>query len=306
MSKSPAKMLGFMRLFTCVVSLVLLACPNLSTAEGNSTLPLAVIAKHGSANPSPLLPTEIKVEEDGKEVNNLELTRRQEEEPLLWIVVLDASNSQKDEFEIKRKAAIDVVRSVVGPKDRVLGITFDTVVEVEQEGPEKVIELFKNARFGGGSAVFDALYLGSKLSVKLSPALASSVMIVFTDGDDNMSHVPAKEAITKLQQDGVACFPMFLDATNSSPQGSTFLQDLAERTGGALLSFKKNQNAASVLKQWEPTLRRRFLVSYSMAESTPAVESKSKTFVQHRIKIKSDRKDLIFLYPRQRIEQIAK
>jgi hypothetical protein len=97
---------------------------------------------------------------------------------------------------------------------------------------------------------------------------------------------------------------MFFNGHNSPDVGGRFLLYVAERTGGALLSFKKNESAAHVLKQWEPTLRRRFLVSYSIAEPAAVTGSKSKSkIVRHDIKIKSDRKDLIFLYPRHRIEQ---
>jgi VWFA-related protein len=242
----------------------------------------------------------LQVEEDGKSAAVIEARRRESAEPLSWFVLLDASSSQKAEFAAKQAAALKIVETVVRPGDVVYAVVFNTEIEISDAGgaKDKAVSTLTGAHAGGGTAVFDAVYRAAEYAGKQRPGAGNKVMLLFTDGDDNQSLKNSREATLMMQHHDITCFPIVIKHYNSSPRGSLFLKDIAEKTGGLVLSVQSDQDAAELLKRWEVVLRERLLIAYE----TSAPMQPSKKPIKHELKLKTDQKHLKLLYRNTRVE----
>jgi hypothetical protein len=189
--------------------------------------------------------------------------------------------------------------------DKLVGISFSYQTEFDTGTIEKVSTFFAESKLGEGTTLYDSLAEVSQYAERLHMPVGSIVLILFSDGVDNMSQLKAEKVITQLQLDGVSCFPMFLNGRNSSERGLAFLKRLADDTGGVLLTFNDQGSAGEVLKRWQPVLRRRLLASYQPAKAGLPASNTTK-LQAHQIKIRSKRDNLLFFYPKQRIEESRK
>ncbi len=129
---------------------------------------------------------------------------RETDLPLRIGLLLDTSNSIRPRLEFEQDAAIDFLNSVIRRnKDMAFLMTFDNEPEVIQDYTGDLALLTKairKQRAGGGTALNDAIY---KATEKLSnPPLPQTgnpevrrVLVVISDGDDNLSDRALSDAI---------------------------------------------------------------------------------------------------------------
>ncbi|MGB9242024.1 MAG: VWA domain-containing protein [Candidatus Acidiferrales bacterium] len=129
---------------------------------------------------------------------------RETDLPLRIGLLLDTSNSIRPRLEFEQDAAIDFLNSVIRrDKDMAFLMIFDNEPEVIQDYTGDLALLTKairRQRAGGGTALNDAIY---KATEKLSnPPLPKTgnpevrrVLVVISDGDDNLSDRALSEAI---------------------------------------------------------------------------------------------------------------
>lgn len=295
-------MLGFM-LASILFGLLFFQTASTDFAKDtySATLPVALVAKKDVGNTPSLENNQIQLEEDGKQIR-FETRKRADSEPFVWILVLDASNSQRDQFERQRQAAIAIVNTVVRDSDKVIAIAFDTNIQTSGKDGTKpeAIKLLQEAHAGGGTAVFDALYFAALESRRLSTGPGGSALLVFSDGDDNQSRVSLEEAITKLQAVDVACFPLLDSRPPQLSIGLRVLEQVSEKTGGRILGFRNTSDAAALIAAWEPILRQRLLLTYAIP--SPLQADPKRKPKHHEIKIRTDRKDFAVFHRKHRIE----
>lgn len=275
--------------FACCLALIFTQQVD-PTSSSEGMLPLIVQAK--KAGPALQL-NELSLEEDGSAVKLLGLSQRNAQQPMLWVVVLDTSNSQHEEFERKRRAAIAIIESLPAT-DKFITVAFDTGSQVSKgQTRDEAVSLLRDARAGGGTALFDALALAADLAQRVSSTPGGKVMLLFTDGDDNQSRVFFDDAVERLQAADTTTFGLVLNGINSVDRGSRVLQQLTEATGGALLAFKNDVDAVKVISSWQNVLRARIFVNYERALPEKATK-------QHALHLTTQRKDLKLFYPRKR------
>src|SRR5215467_7842011 len=109
--------------------------------------------------------------------------------PLTISLLVDTSGSIRDKLRFEEEAAIEFFYSTLQRgKDKALVISFDSAVELLQDftdDPEILADKIRKIRAGGGTALYDAVYLA--VNKKLAGQEGRRVVILITDGDDNSS-----------------------------------------------------------------------------------------------------------------------
>ena len=172
--------------------------------------------------------------------------------PLRVGLVIDTSNSIRDRFKFEQEAAIEFLRSIIRPrKDQVFLMSFDTNTEVVQDFTDDIEKLTKGVhdlRAGGGTALYDAVYLAArdKLLTQSAETGVRRTIVLISDGDDNQSRAGREEALAMAQRAEVTVFAISTNMTGQEQAGDKVMRRFAEETGGrAFFPFKLQDMTAS-------------------------------------------------------------
>lgn len=207
--------------------------------------------------------------------------------PLTVALLIDTSGSIRDRLRFEQKAAIEFFYSSLRPgSDKGLIITFDSAVDLIQDytdNPEVLAKAVKQMRAGGGTALYDAMYLAA--THKTAGQAGRRVMIVITDGDDNSSRVSMTETLEMAQRNDMAIYTISTNGTAGSrsreqEQGDRVLKKFAEETGGRMFSpFRLEELTQDFLSIGEE-LRAQYTLAYR-----PTSLQRDGTFRRIRIEI---------------------
>ena len=94
-----------------------------------------------------------------------------------------------------------------------------------------------NLALGGGTALYDAVHLACVERMKNDPTRAARrVLIVLSDGDDNLSHVTLAKTIADLHEAETVVFAISTNpaVTGLETRGDLAMEMLASETGGSI------------------------------------------------------------------------
>ncbi len=184
---------------------------------------------------------------------------KQSDLPLRIGMLLDTSNSIRDRLKFEQDAANNFLFSVLRRnKDEAFVMTFDDEPQILQAFTGDAGLLRDNilrTRAGGGTAVYDAIFNACENQLSHPPRppgdqpdVVRRVMILISDGEDNLSTHTRAEAIEMAQRTSVVIYTIStstewvsLDDPSKEKtgnrkyhltEGDKILQDLAEETGG--------------------------------------------------------------------------
>jgi VWFA-related protein len=231
---------------------------------------------------------------------------RETDLPLRIALLLDTSNSIRPRLKFEKDAAIDFLDKVIRrEKDLAFLMTFDNEPQVIQDYTSSVDLLtsaIQQQRAGGGTALNDAIYMAAeKLAhppVPVGPETeVRRVIVVISDGDDNLSDRALSDAIDASIRSEVAVFTVSTstdwlaidDASRPSKYhiegGDKVLQEFADQTGGhAFFPYRVDDLAQSFL-DIGTELRSQYFIAYAPANPPPAG-------VYRKIQVETDRKGL--------------
>jgi Ca-activated chloride channel homolog len=253
-----------------------------------------------------------RVLDDGA-AQSIEAFSRQTDLPLRIGLLLDTSNSIRERLSFEQDAAFDFLFNVIRRgRDQAFLMTFDDQPEIIQ-GYTDDLDTLRNAiqrqRAGGGTALYDAIYQACATQMMHPPPPPGAtqefrrVLVVISDGDDNLSQKSRSEALEMAQRVGVVVYTIStstewvkpddeVNASNSADRkyhkegGDLVLQGLADSTGGrAFFPYKVDDLNQSFLDIGDE-LRSQYSLAY--APLGRLVDGKF-----HTIKIIVDQKDLI-------------
>jgi VWFA-related protein len=189
--------------------------------------------------------------------------------PLTIALLVDTSGSIRDKLRFEEEAAIEFFYSTLQRgKDKALVISFDSGVELLQDftdDPEKLADKIHKIRAGGGTSLYDAIYLA--VNEKLAETDGRRIIILITDGDDNSSRVSLTETLEAAQRNSVTIYAI---STNSSAffgskeqeRGDKTLKKFSEETGGKAFFPLKIQDLASSFLDIHDELRAQYTIGY--------------------------------------------
>jgi Ca-activated chloride channel homolog len=196
---------------------------------------------------------------DDNVLQDIRYFSKQSDLPLRIGMLLDTSNSIRDRLKFEQDAANNFLFSVLRPrKDEAFLMTFDDEPQVIQNFTNDTGALrdqILRTRSGGGTAVYDAVYDACQKELSHPPRppgdqpdVVRRVMILISDGEDNLSTHTRSEAIEMAQRTSVVIYSIStstqwvtLDDPNKAQSGNRkyhltdgdqILKSLAEETGG--------------------------------------------------------------------------
>jgi VWFA-related protein len=234
--------------------------------------------------------SDLKLYEDNK-AQTITNFSRETDLPLTIALVLDTSTSIRDRFKFEQEAAIDFLYRTLRPKkDKAFLITFDSAIELVQDytdNPEVLSKAIRQVRPGGGTKMLDAIYLTCQ--EKLKSETGRKILILISDGDDNLSLETLASSLEMAQKSDVTIFAI---STNSSgffgitaPKADKNLKRLAEETGGRAFFPFKAEDLSSSFQDIGAELRSQYSLAYR--SSNPARDGSFRA-----IKIETERKNL--------------
>jgi Ca-activated chloride channel homolog len=231
---------------------------------------------------------------------------RETDLPLRIALLLDTSNSIRPRLEFEQDAAIDFLNSVIRRnKDMAFLMTFDNEPEVIQGYTGDLALLTKairKQRAGGGTALNDAIY---KAAEKLSnPPLPETgnpevrrVLVVISDGDDNLSDRALSEAIEAAIRAEASIYAISTNtdwlsiSDKDSPRklhvegGDKVLQQFAEQSGGRVFFPYRVDDLEQSFVDIGAELRSQYFIAYS--PTNPLSNGQYR-----KINVETDRKNL--------------
>ena len=253
-----------------------------------------------------------QVFEDGQP-QDIRFFSRQTDLPLRVGMLLDTSNSIRDRMKFEQEAATDFFFSNIRRgKDQAFLMIFDnepSIIEDFTGDTDKLRDTINRQRSGGGTALYDAIYVAC--SERLSkPPLPSGpspevrrVLVVISDGDDTHSVRAKSESIEACQRAGVVVYAIststqWVAATEAADPtkranrkifkepGDNTLDQLTKETGGRAFFPYRVDDLAQSFQDIGDELRSQYSLAY-------VPQSKSIDGAFRKIKIEVDRKGLI-------------
>jgi VWFA-related protein len=233
--------------------------------------------------------------------------------PLRIGMVLDTSNSIRDRLKFEQEAAVDFLFSALHRgRDQAFLMTFDDGPQIIKDFTGDTGDLrdtILKQRAGGGTALYDAVYMGSQQLLNKSPLPPGPnpdvrrVLVVISDGDDNNSNLSREAAVEMAQRAGVIIYAISTSTqwvvTNEERdpskrisrkwamnEGDRVIEQLAGETGGrAFFPYRIDDLGQSFLDIGDE-LRHQYALAYNPGGRTPDGKF-------HKIRIQVSRKDLI-------------
>jgi len=196
---------------------------------------------------------------DEKSPQEIRYFSKQTDLPLRIGMLVDTSNSIRDRIKFEQDASINFLFSVLRRgRDEAFVMTFDDepqVVQAFTSDAGLLRDQIMQTRAGGGTAIYDAVYEACQSQLSHPPRppgdqpdVVRRVMILISDGDDNLSTHTRGEAIEMAQRTSVVIYTIststqWIQLSQTDPdklasrkthltEGDKILQDLADQTGG--------------------------------------------------------------------------
>lgn len=230
---------------------------------------------------------DFKVMEDGQP-QDIRYFTRETDLPLRIGLLLDTSNSIRPRLQFEQDAAIDFLTSVVRRnKDMAFLMTFDNEPEVIQDFTGDLsflVDAIHKQRAGGGTALNDAIFLASQklLNAPLPKGTSQDirrVLVVISDGDDNLSDHAISEALESAIRAEVSIYSVSTNTDwlavddETKPQkyhldpGDKVLQQFADESGGRVFFPYKIDDLAQSFLDIGIELRSQYFIAYAPLNS---------------------------------------
>ena len=189
--------------------------------------------------------------------------------PLTVSLLVDTSGSIRDKLRFEQEAAIEFFYSTIKRnKDKASVITFDSGVDLLQDftdDPEQLAEAVRKMRAGGGTSLYDAIYLA--VTEKLSKQSGRRVIILISDGDDNSSRMSLTETLEAAQRSDVSIYGISTNNTayfgsNQQERGDKTMKRFSEETGGRTFFPFKLEELAANFQDISTELRSQYQMAY--------------------------------------------
>jgi Ca-activated chloride channel family protein len=208
---------------------------------------------------------DFNITEDGV-AQRIAVFRRESELPLSIVLAVDTSSSTRKDIRLELEAARKFIHSIIRPQDAVALYQFATSVTELTPFTAKLRQVdnaIQEARLGGATALYDAIYLGSKALLNRQ---GRKVLVLITDGGDVGSSVDYKEALRAAQQSEALVYSLIDVPVEASAGRNTggehALIQISNDTGGKYYYVSGIDSLDKSFQQISDELRTQYLLAY--------------------------------------------
>ena len=196
---------------------------------------------------------------DDKQLQEIRFFSKQSDLPLRIGMLLDTSNSIRDRIKFEQDASVNFLFSVLRHnRDEAFIMTFDDQPQILQAFTNDtglLRDQIVQTKAGGGTAIYDAIYDACEKELSHPPRppgdqpdVVRRVMILISDGEDNLSQHTRSEAVEMAQRTSVVIYTIststqWVSLSETDPskmgdrkylktEGDKILEDIADETGG--------------------------------------------------------------------------
>jgi Ca-activated chloride channel homolog len=219
---------------------------------------------------------DFKVYEDDK-LQTIRSFNRDADLPLSIALLVDSSGSIIEQLKFERAAATEFFfNTIKRRKDRATVIGFDSTVSVLSDEtadgfsdePERLSDAVARVKAGGGTAVYDAVYLAVQKKLAHEKGDRRKLVIVITDGDDTASRLSLTEAVEMAQRNDTTIYAISTNRTSDTKsrekvKGDDILQRMVDSTGGKAYFPLKLDDLAADFQKIGDELRSQYILSYA-------------------------------------------
>jgi len=233
--------------------------------------------------------SDIRIRDDNKAPERILQFLPQSQLPLRLGVLIDTSGSVENRIAFEKSAAKSFLKKVLNPESDLAFVAgFDTDVSVTQDFTSNAASLDQGidelGRHGEGTAVFDAVHFACwKLAAYPDQDRIARVLILLSDGEDNVSHRSLKQSIEAAEGSGITVYTVNTsERTYLDSDGDKVLQVIAERSGGESTRAHTLRDLERYFQQLFEAIRSRYLIAYKPADFIPDGR-------YHRLKVTAER-----------------
>ncbi len=167
---------------------------------------------------------------------------RERSQPVVIGFLLDLSTASRVHWKNFQDASSELIQNLLTGDPKYSGYLIDYAQDAEvavntTNDPEPLVDKIRKLRPGGGSALFDAIYLActSRRLVKGEPIEPRRVIVIIGDGHDNASKHSLNQVIELAQRNLVTVYCISTQAFGFANQTEDNLVHLAQETGGRVV-----------------------------------------------------------------------
>jgi len=238
---------------------------------------------------------EIKVFENDEE-QRISNFSHDPDAPLAIALLIDTSTSTRAKFKVEQEAAIDFAQTTVRrKKDSCLLMSFDSTIDLLQpltDDPDLLTRAVKRLKTGGGTKMYDAIQKACQDHL-MKEHDKRRVLVLISDGDDNMSYETLDSTMQVILQTDVSVFAISTNSSGffgmESPKLDKIFKRFGEESGGRAFFPKKIEDVAYNFRDITKELRNQYSLAY---RST----NKNRDGSFRSIKVESARRDVKMKY----------
>ncbi len=179
--------------------------------------------------------------EDNK-AQSIRYFTRERSQPVVIGFLLDMSSASRIHWKNFQDATIELIQTLLTGDPKYSGYLIDYAQDAEvavntTDDPEPMVDKIRKLKPGGGSALYDAIYLActSRKLIKGEPIEPRRIIIIIGDGHDNASKHSLNEVIELAQRNLVTVYSISTEAFGFTNQSTDNLVKLAADTGGRVV-----------------------------------------------------------------------
>ncbi len=186
------------------------------------------------------------------------------------VVLMDSSESVLPHIE-KEIAEVQqlISQSPWGPRDNLSVLSFGGMgahlICAGNCGSSFASDRLASLPRGGPTPLFDAVEIATNLLIQRSQPDVWPVIILFSDGDDNVSKASFHEALERILVSEVQVYAIDVNSLGRPSNGSATLQRIADDSGGRFLPI--SEGAVRIFNDVIDDLHSARLVTYVLPES---------------------------------------
>ncbi len=206
--------------------------------------------------------------------------------PLTIALCMDTSSSVRLKLAFEKDTAIDFLYAVMRPVDRALLVEFDTGVTLVHDftsNPNDLVREIKLLRAGGGTSLYDAIYLVAEQ--KMLQEEGRKTVVVLSDGADLTSKRTFEEMLRMAYQAEITVYAISTTrfGADIDHEGDNALRQLTESTGGRAFFPFSTESLASAFQEVDRELRSQYNLTY-----VPTNKKRDSSFREIKVKVARD------------------
>ena len=188
--------------------------------------------------------------------------------PLSVVLLFDTSASIQGRLKFEQDAAGEFFNTTLRRgTDKALVVTFDRTIALAQDftdDTELLTKAIGKVHAGGNTAMFDAAY--QAMSKKLAGQPGRHVIVIISDGDDNVSEKSIEETVEMAQKTDTVIYAVGTSPPelfgSSKERGNKYLKRLVDETGGRLFLPIKADDLTKSYLEISQELRSQYTLGY--------------------------------------------